>query len=51
MNKTHKGHRLRKYKAQSLENEERQQAFRSKIVGLNESTYTDEDSQKEIEKQ
>ena len=51
INKTHKGQRVRKYNVQSLENEEVQQAFRSKIMEFNESTYVDEESQKGIEKQ
>jgi hypothetical protein len=46
MNKTHKGQWVWKYNVQFLENEEVQQAFRSKIVELNESTYADEESQK-----
>jgi len=40
---------VQKYKVQSLENEEVQQAFRSKIMEFNESTYADEESQKGIE--
>ena len=36
---------------QSLENEEVQQAFRSKIMELNGSTYAYEESQKGIEQQ
>ena len=51
MNKTHKGQRVWKYNVQFLENEEVQQAFRSKIMELNESAYADEESQKGIEKQ
>ena len=51
MNKTHKGQRVWKYNVQSLENEEVQQTFRSKIMELNENTYVDEESQKGIEQQ
>jgi len=50
-NKMHKGQRVWKYNVQSLENKEVQQAFRSKIMEFNESTYPDEESQKGIEKQ
>jgi len=50
-NKMPKGQRVQKYNVQSLENEEVQQAFRSKIMEFNESTCADEESQKGIEKQ
>ena len=50
-NKMYKGERVRKNNVQSLENEAVQQAFRSKIMEFNESTYADEESQKGIEKQ
>jgi len=45
MNKTHKGQRVRKYNVYSRVNEEVQEAFRGKIMKLNESTYTDVESQ------
>jgi hypothetical protein len=48
INKTHKGQSVWKYNVQSLENEEVQQAFRSKIMVLNGSAYADEESQKGI---
>jgi len=51
MNKTQKRQRVRKYNVQSLEKEEVQQAFRSKIMKFNESTCADEESQRGIEKQ
>ena len=49
INKTHKVQKVQKYNVQSLENEDLWQAFRSKIIEFNESTYADEESQKEIE--
>ena len=42
---------MQKYNVQSLENKDIQQAFRSKIMELNENTSAIEDSQKGIEKQ
>jgi hypothetical protein len=45
INKTHKGQRVRKYNVYSRVNEEVQEAFRGKIMELNESTYADEESQ------
>jgi len=51
MNKTHKGQRVRKYNVQCLEKEEVQQAFRSKIIEVNEGTSANEESQKGVEKQ
>jgi hypothetical protein len=51
MNKIRKGQRVLKYNVQSLEKEEVQQAFRSKIMELNGSICAYEKSQKGIEKQ
>jgi hypothetical protein len=51
MNKIRKGQRVSKYNVQSLETEEVQQVFRSKILELNGSINADEESQKRIEKQ
>jgi hypothetical protein len=45
-NKTHRGQRVQKYNVQSLENKEVKQAFRNKIVELNESTSGVEESQR-----
>jgi hypothetical protein len=50
-NKIHRGQRVQKYKVQSLENKEVKQAFRNKIIELNESISAVEQSQKGIEKQ
>jgi hypothetical protein len=51
MNKIHKGQRVSKCNVESLEKEEVQQTFRSKIMELNGSIYADEESQKGIENQ
>ena len=51
VNKMHRGQRVQKYNVQNLENNEVQRAFRNKITELNESTYVDKESQKEIENQ
>ena len=51
MDKTHKGQRVWKYNVQCLEKEEIQQAFRSKIMELDEGTSANEESQNGIEKQ
>jgi hypothetical protein len=51
MNKTHEEQRVRKYNVQCLEKEEVQQAFRSKVMELNEGTSANEESQKGTEKQ
>ena len=45
INETRRGQRVRKYNVYSRVNEKVQQAFRGKIMELNESTYADEESQ------
>ena len=47
MTKTHRGQKVKKYNVQSLEKKEVKQALRNKIIELNESTSTVEESQKE----